>query len=83
MGMQAISIPDGLTTDHLPEVTTTRRIIENGRELIVLADHTKLGKTAAAFIAPIQVMHTLVTDELADPEIIEDLQKLGIQIICV
>jgi DeoR/GlpR family transcriptional regulator of sugar metabolism len=83
MGMQALSIPDGLTTDHLPEVTTTRRIIENGRELIVLADHTKLGKTAAAFIAPIQVMHTLVTDELADPEIVQDLQNLGIQVIRV
>jgi DeoR/GlpR family transcriptional regulator of sugar metabolism len=83
MGMQALNISDGLTTDHLPEVTTTRRIIENGRELIILADHTKLGKTAAAFIAPIQVMHTLVTDELADPEIIQDLQNLGIQVIRV
>jgi len=83
MGMQALSIPDGLTTDHLPEVTTTRCIIENGRELIVLADHTKLGKTAAAYIAPIQVMHTLVTDELADPEIVRDLQNLGIQVIRV
>jgi DeoR/GlpR family transcriptional regulator of sugar metabolism len=83
MGMQALSITDGLTTDHLPEVTTTRRIIENGRELIVLADHTKLGKTAAAFIAPVQVMHTLVTDAQADPETILDLRNLGIQVILV
>ena len=81
MGMQAISIIDGLTTDHLPEVMTTRRIIENGRELIVLADHSKLGKTAAAFIAPIQVMHTLITDEGAESEFIQELQTLGIQVI--
>jgi DeoR/GlpR family transcriptional regulator of sugar metabolism len=81
MGMQAVSIFDGLTTDHLPEVTTTRRVIENGRELIVLADHSKLGKTAAAFIAPIQVMHTLVTDDQADGEFIQELQNLAIQVI--
>ena len=83
MGMQALSLSDGLTTDHLPEVTTTRRIIENGRDLIVLADHTKLGKTAAAFIAPIQVMHTLVTDDQANPESVQELQNLGIQVILV
>lgn len=81
MGMQAISLSDGLTTDHLPEVMTTRRIIENGRELIVLADHTKLGKTAAAFIAPIQVMTTLITDEQADPELVQELQSLGINVM--
>ena len=83
MGMQAISLSDGLTTDHLPEVMTTRRIIENGRELVVLADHTKLGKTAAAFIAPIQVMTTLITDELADPEFIQELSNLGIKVTLV
>lgn len=81
MGMQAISVIDGLTTDHLPEVMTTRRIIENGRELIVLADHNKLGKTAAAFIAPIQVMHTLITDDQSDADLIQELRNAGIQIL--
>lgn len=81
MGMQAVSIIDGLTTDHLPEVTTTRRIIENGRELIVLADYTKLGKTAAAFIAPIQVMHTLITDDKADEKFLQELKNTGIQVV--
>lgn len=81
MGMQAISITDGLTTEHLPEVMTTRRIIENGGSLIVLADHTKLGKTAAAFIAPVHSMNTLITDEQADPEFIDSLQRLGITVL--
>jgi DeoR/GlpR family transcriptional regulator of sugar metabolism len=81
MGMQAISIAEGLTTDHLPEVTTTRHVINGGQELIVLADHTKLGKNAAAFIAPIEVMHTLITDEQADPEFLHELQSLGVRVI--
>jgi DeoR/GlpR family transcriptional regulator of sugar metabolism len=81
MGMQAISLSEGLTTDHLLEVTTTRRIIESGRELIVLADHSKLDKNAAAFIAPVQVMHTLITDDQADPEFLKKLQSLGVKVI--
>ena len=81
MGMQALSLEGGLTTDHILEVMTTRRIFDMSRELIVLADHTKLGKTAAAFIAPVERMSTLVTDEYADRELLFELRKLGIQII--
>jgi DeoR/GlpR family transcriptional regulator of sugar metabolism len=81
MGMQAINLEGGLTTDHLPEVATTRRIIEMAQELIVLADHTKLGQTAAAFIAPITRMNTLVTDDRADPDFLENLRAAGIRVI--
>ena len=81
MGMQALSLEGGLTTDHIMEVMTTRRIFDMSRELIVLADHTKLGKTAAAFIAPVVRMSALVTDGHADQEMLAELRKLGIQVI--
>jgi DeoR/GlpR family transcriptional regulator of sugar metabolism len=81
MGMQAISLEGGLTTDHLPEVMTTRKIIEMGEELIILADHTKLGKTAAAFIAAVDKMTILVTDSQSDAEFVRKCEKRGIQVI--
>jgi DeoR/GlpR family transcriptional regulator of sugar metabolism len=81
MGMQAISLDGGLTTDHIPEVATTRRIFELASELVVLADHTKLGCTAAAFIAPVARMTTLVTDAHADPMILKKLEAEGVRVI--
>ena len=54
MGMQAVSLEGGLTSDHMPDVMTSRRIFDMAPELIILADHTKLGKIAAAYIAPLE-----------------------------
>ena len=50
---QALSLEGGWTTDALAEVATARRIFEMAGERIVLADHTKLGRSAAAFITPL------------------------------
>ena len=81
MGMQAISIEGGLTTDHLPEVATTRKIIDMTPELTVLADHSKLNRMAAAFIYPITRMTTLVTDSGADAQFLARLEDLDIHVL--
>lgn len=81
MGMQAISLEEGMTNDYLPEVMTDRTIIEMAPELIVVADHTKFGKVASAYIAPVGRISTLVTDSEADLEILSRLEEMGIRII--
>jgi DeoR/GlpR family transcriptional regulator of sugar metabolism len=81
MGMQAISLDGGLTSDHMPEVMTSRRVFEMAPELIVLADHSKLGKTAAAFIAPLERVSSLVTDSGADPAFLAQARARGLRVI--
>ena len=81
LGMQAISLEEGMTNDYLPEVMTDRTIIEMASELIVVADHTKFGKVASAYIAPVDRMTMLVTDPEADAEFVARLEEVGIQVI--
>lgn len=81
MGMAAISVEAGLTNDYLPEVMTDRKIIELHSETIILADHTKFGKTASAFVAPIEKISTFVTDEETDPDILEKIRMIGSKVI--
>ncbi len=81
MGIRSIDIDEGLTSDDLHEVDTGRAIIESGYELIIVADHTKFGKFSPAFVAPITVVKTLVTDDQTPAETINALQKLGINVI--
>jgi DeoR/GlpR family transcriptional regulator of sugar metabolism len=81
MGAQALSLESGWTTDHLPEVSTTRQIIQMGHELVVLVDHNKLGGRAAAYIAPVTSISTLVTDREVDPVFVEQLRELGIRVL--
>jgi DeoR/GlpR family transcriptional regulator of sugar metabolism len=81
MGAQALSLEGGWTTDALAEVPTTRRVLGMSPELVVLADHSKLGRTAAAFIAPLQRIATLVTDKEADSEFVRQARDRGVLVI--
>jgi DeoR/GlpR family transcriptional regulator of sugar metabolism len=81
IGIPAVSLEEGLTNDYLPEVMTDRTIIEMAPELILVADHTKFGKVASAYLAPIGRVTTLVTDLKADPEILAQLEGLGIRVV--
>lgn len=81
MGMRAISLDEGLTNDYLPEVMTDRTIIEMAPTLIVVADHTKFGTVASAYIAPVERITTLVTDSGTEPEILARLEEMGVQVI--
>ncbi|NLD49476.1 MAG: DeoR/GlpR transcriptional regulator [Clostridiaceae bacterium] len=81
IGMAAISLDAGLTNDYLPEVATDREIFNLNSEIILLADHTKIGKVASAFVAPIEKINTLITDELADKNFVKELQNRGVNVI--
>jgi DeoR family transcriptional regulator, aga operon transcriptional repressor len=81
IGIRAIDIEQGLTNDYLPETMTDRAILRSGRSVIVVADHTKLGRVSAALVAPIGAMHTLVTDEGAPPEFCQALEARGVRVV--
>jgi len=80
MGIRGLTL-EGLTNDYLPEALTDRAILKVGRQVILVADHTKLGVVAPVYLAPLSVIHTLVTDAEADPEFVEALREQGIEVI--
>lgn len=81
LGTRSISLEHGLTNDYLPETQTDRAIIHIGRQVIVVADHSKWGTVSTAFLAPLSIVHTLVTDRGADPAMIEAMREQGIHVV--
>jgi DeoR/GlpR family transcriptional regulator of sugar metabolism len=81
IGIPAIDVKAGLTNDYLPEVITDRTIINRAREVIVLADHTKIGKISSAFVAPLIRINTFITDSQADAEILAEMRALGVNVL--
>jgi len=81
IGIRAIDSQRGLTNDHLPETMTDRAILQAGRTVVLLADHTKLGRVSTAFVAPIQSIKVLVTGRDAPAGFIQSVTELGIQVI--
>jgi DeoR family transcriptional regulator of aga operon len=81
IGMRAISLEEGMTNDYLPEVMTDRTIIHMAPELILVADHTKFGTVASAYVAPVERITVLVTDPETDAQTLAHLQRMGIRVI--
>lgn len=81
LGIRALSLEQGLTNDYLPETMTDRAILRNGREIVLVADHTKIGRVSTAFVAPLTGIHILVTDSLTPQEFITALTTQGIRVI--
>ncbi|MEJ5314082.1 MULTISPECIES: DeoR/GlpR family DNA-binding transcription regulator [Anaerolinea] len=81
LGVRAVDLEHGLTNDYLPETMTDRAILKIGREVIVVADHTKTCRVSTAFLAPLTSMHTFITTREADESFIAALRELGIQVL--
>jgi DeoR family transcriptional regulator of aga operon len=81
IGVRALSLEQGLTNDYLPETLTDRAILSVGREVILTADHTKIGTVAPAFLAPLSTVRTLVTDSQSSTEFLNALREQGIRVI--
>ena len=81
MGTRGVSLEHGLTNDYLPETLTDRAILKIGREVIIVADHTKVNRVSTALLAPLTAMHIFVTDARADTKFVQSLKKQGIQVV--
>lgn len=80
IGVFAISLENGLTSDYLPEIMTDRAILKVGREVILLADHSKVNNVSTAFLAPVTSIHSFVTDSATPEEFITGLERQGIRV---
>jgi DeoR/GlpR family transcriptional regulator of sugar metabolism len=81
IGVHAISLESGLTNDYLPETMTDRAILKAGREVTVVADHTKVNAVSTAFLAPVTSIHRFITDSAAPDDFLSALKKRGVEVI--
>ncbi len=67
MGVHGMDGKAGFTCPNLLEAETDRALIEAGRRLVVLADHSKWGVVGIASIARLEQADLLVSDGGLDP----------------
>lgn len=82
LGVHGISCRYGLTSPMQYASDTTKLMINRTRgEIIVVADHRKIGLVSDYVTAPANRISTLITDRFLNKEYIRDFEDLGIQVI--
>lgn len=81
IGIHGIDLEQGLTNHYLPEAVTDRKILQAGKRIFIVADHTKCGVISVSKVAPISAIDTFITDEEVLPEFVEGLKTLGVKVV--
>jgi DeoR/GlpR family transcriptional regulator of sugar metabolism len=81
LGVDAISVSHGATAYNEGEASINQLMVTRAREVIVVADSSKLGRHAFARICSIDKVDVLVTDTAADEAATAPFTDAGIRII--
>jgi DeoR/GlpR family transcriptional regulator of sugar metabolism len=71
----------GITAADPIEAQTKKNIISCAKQVIALADHSKIGHVAMNHVAPISMINVFITDSEADEAFMEKIRELDIRVI--
>jgi DeoR family transcriptional regulator of aga operon len=71
----------GATTLEADEALVYQKMLKQSKQVIVVADASKLGKVSPAFICQASEINILITDTTAPPEALAPFERQGIRII--
>jgi DeoR/GlpR family transcriptional regulator of sugar metabolism len=81
LGCDGLTLDGGITTAHPLIAEAGRAMASSAEQVIVLADHSKLGIAGFVPIMDIDNIDVLITDPSASDQIVEDLRKRNVKVI--
>jgi DeoR/GlpR family transcriptional regulator of sugar metabolism len=81
MGTIGFGLNEGLTTTDPSEAFTKKLVMDQARQVILLADSSKAGKVSFASAGGWDNVHTLITDKQLDNDFAKQLLKLNIKLV--
>ena len=58
-----------------------KQMIDSADKVILLADSSKIGRTAFVTYSPVSVLDVMITDEHADKGFVESLRSAGVNVV--
>lgn len=81
LGVGGLHPDHGLTDYNVEDTLVKRAMLQTAKEIIVLADSTKLDRIVFASVAPVTDVHRVVTDAGADPRKVARLEDKGVDVV--
>ncbi len=81
MGTVGINLQEGFTQSNIDEVPVKKQVAANAREVIVLADSSKMNRDVLVLFLRLDQVSMVITDEGIRPEDREALQERGIRVL--
>ena len=82
LSVEGVCADGSITTRHAEEAVIDRLMIQRAKQVMVAADHTKIGRTGFARVCQRSAATTLITDSSLDNDQLQMLQANGWNVIC-
>jgi DeoR family transcriptional regulator of aga operon len=83
LGVDALHHTLGATAHHEVEAATNRLMASRAQKVVVLADSSKLDRSAFARICHVREIHTVITDSDAPDDIVQQFEEQGVTVLRV
>jgi DeoR family transcriptional regulator of aga operon len=83
LGVDSLDPEIGLMTPHLLEAQLNAQMIRAARQVVAVADSSKLLRRSLSVIAKVEQIHTLITDQGANPDSVAALRARGVDVMLV
>ena len=80
MGTNSFSVQKGATSPDIQQAEIRSKMIECAKRIVLLCDHTKVGKTSFAQSVPTDRIDVLITDHMSNEEKAE-LEESGVKVV--
>jgi DeoR family fructose operon transcriptional repressor len=81
LGTNGLTVEAGLSTPDLAEAAIKRTLVAAAARTVVLTDHSKIGRTELAVVAPLSRVDTVVTDSGVAPELADEIEAAGPRVV--
>jgi DeoR family transcriptional regulator, aga operon transcriptional repressor len=80
IGCNGVDVSGGITNINLPEAEIKRAMLLAARRRVIVADGSKLGEVELAKVCDLDEVHTVVTDDTADPTVVAEIEAAGVTV---
>lgn len=80
VGSDGIDPTRGSFADDLETARVSERMASNAARVVIVADHTKLGRASAARYASIEDIDEIVTDKQAEEDVVKAIREKGVRV---
>jgi len=83
LGVDSLDPEIGLMTPYLQEAQFNAQMIRIARQVVAVADSSKLMRRNLSVIASVDQLHMLITDSGANPDTVAELRHRGVEVVLV
>ena len=80
LGADGLDPESGIMTPHLLEAQLNAKMIAISKQVVAVADSSKLKRRNVSLIARVEQLHLLITDKAADPAVVAEIRRRGVEV---